>query len=169
MIEETVTHPTMPSKLSQTLPPHRAPSRKRLIHRRYTNISDTIVKNLQNLTEEEKSDVLLNALKASNSYHLISKKLEAKPRGISRIADGTIQLIWEFWHDNATLSNANTERPLSISKKAFDNNPLLRRIDISKTNIIRVKDKRNIEKYTHQDMVKNETNYSTNSKSSFHM
>ena len=70
----------------------RDPTKQWLIHRRYTNITDTIKKNLRNLSAEEQASVVFNALKTSDSYHL-STKLEVKPRGISSVTDDTLILF----------------------------------------------------------------------------
>ena len=132
-------------------------TRRRLLHRRYTKISNCIQKNIRKLSEEEASYVLRKALDKSKSYKLISKDVKPKPRGIQRTADDTIDLVWKFWNENATLSNAKTERPSSIPRASFENEPLLQRVNIKETDIVQVYDKRKIERYTHQDMVQNET------------
>ena len=103
---------------------------QRIIHRRYNEIADVIKKNLRNLSEEVQKNVITNAIKSSNSYHDVQSSLEYNPRGIQRLSDEFINKVWQFWDINSTLSNAKTERLSSLSVRAFNKNPLLRRVNI---------------------------------------
>lgn len=78
-------------------------SRKRLLRRRAENISDSIEKDMADLSFTEQSDVLMQALKNSKTDIYINEKLMKNSRRISRTVDDTISNVWRFWNDNATI------------------------------------------------------------------
>ena len=98
-------------------------------------------------------------MKHSDTYDNVKIVFQngSNARGIRRSLNETINLAWEFWHTSSIVSNASRSRSSKISAKLFDEDLLLRAVDISQYNIQTNINTRNIKQYSHQDHVQNGT------------
>jgi hypothetical protein len=137
----------------------------RMRYNRRTRSVETIAKVIKStlkkitLTKEEEDTVVIRALRESGMLERVldlNSKV-TRPRGITRTSDETIILVWRYWNDKSTISNSNTGRPAKCAADEFDQDPLLKRIDLSSWNVQTTKTKRNKRQYSHQYQVQDAT------------
>ena len=71
------------------------------------------------IPENHHAQLIIKALKKSNLFSQVKENISTTvhPRGIVRTSDITINTVWCFWKNNATISNARTSRLLFRLKK----------------------------------------------------
>ena len=133
---------------------------QRKFHRAYTETAAVIKQNLLKLPKENHQEYLLKTLTSSGCFELAGSLFTSnisKPRNISRTGDYTINLIWNFWKQQSTVSYARTSRPANTPVHTFESDPLLSRVDIAGESFMTHTTKRNQTRYEHSYMVQNDT------------
>ena len=98
--------------------------------------------------------LLIKLLKKRYSFSAVKQNLvpPVVPKGIARTTDETINLISTYWKENATVLNAGTSQPATISIKTVENvNMSADNIVLSETPVIK------LVQYEHSYMVQNAT------------
>ena len=98
---------------------------QRKLHRAYTDTAKIIKESLQKLPPEYHCEYLEKSLNKAGASNLVPTSRNSKPRGIHRTADYVINMVWEYWKSQATVSNARTSRPATMPVTTFETDHVL--------------------------------------------
>ena len=112
----------------------------------------------ENITKHQWKNVIFNTLKLSDTYDNVKNVFQngSNAQGIRR-SKWNNKFSLGILHAISIVSNASSNRSSKISAKLFDEDILLRAVDISQYNIQTNINTRNIKQYSHQDHVHNGT------------
>lgn len=135
---------------------------QRALHRAYTKTSEIIKDSLVSLPVELHHEYLEKSLKGSSTFELAGSLFKSGskmliPRGIHRIADNVVNLVWQYWKSQSKVTNANTSRPATIPVETFKKDVHLSRVDITKENFVCHTTQRGQARYENTYMVQNAT------------
>ena len=93
------------------------------------------------------------------SYVRLRHYSSTRARDIRRTLKHLIELAWQFWKTNSTVSNARTSRPAIMPISSFKSDPLLSQLDLSQEQFVTFTTKRGNTRYEHTYMVQNGTDF----------
>ena len=144
-----------------TVTPRTARRRCEAKRRKEGRIGSKLATSIENETKKldhsSKVKAIVKALRKLKIYDDV-RRVMTVPK-VNHIKREAVNLAWNWWIDNSTVSNCNTMRPSTISVKKFHADPLLNMVDLDNSSIETFKDKRGTDKYMHQDQVQKGPDY----------